>query len=301
MKSRCSAAGTIRKLASLRTVRWTMHIPETSSTCARWERSPAWIFDSKFACGSSKELRRSAAAAAPAATIESIRKEHGDSAVAGLASATNTNEAMFLMKKYFKGNVDFRLGKEDELYQQKQDELLRRLDKHPNTRGALDLGLAGELSGIRGLLERADEKQIRGAWISFHPQLVGDDASEIIDDLRRLIAALEFSVVSTTHDFEWVARASAVLPMAAWSEEVGTYTNYAGRVQITNRAVMPPGEAQHLHHMMAELLLLSGVPTPHEPAAIFEALSREVPAYDGLDYDAIGLLGAAALPQPVEV
>jgi predicted molibdopterin-dependent oxidoreductase YjgC len=204
------------------------------------------------------------------------------------------------MNKYFKGNVDFRLDQEDTLYQQRQDDLLRRLDKHPNARGALDLGLAGGLNGLRGLRERAEKKEVRGAWISFHPQLVGDDPPEIIDELLRLIAALEFCVVSTTHDFEWARKASAVLPMAAWSEELGTYTNYAGRVQITNRAVMPPGEAHHLHHMMAELLLLSGVPTPREPAAIFEAISREVPAYTGLDYEAIGALGVSA-NQPVEV
>jgi NADH-quinone oxidoreductase subunit G len=232
--------------------------------------------------------------------FEALRKEHGDSAVAGLASATNTNEAMFLMKKYFRGNVDFRLGKEVDLYQQRQDDLLRRLDKHPNTQGAMDLGLAGEWSGLRGMRERAERKQLRGAWISFHPQLVGDDAPEIVDELQRLIAALEFSVVSTTHQFEWAAKASVLLPMAAWSEELGTYTNYAGRVQLTNRAVMPPGEAQPLHLMMAELLLLSGVQIPHEPAVIFELLSREVPAYGGMDYDSIGLLGAAAA-QPVEV
>ena len=44
--------------------------------------------------------------------FESIRKEHGDGAVAALGSATNTNEALFLMKKYFQGRVDFRLGNE---------------------------------------------------------------------------------------------------------------------------------------------------------------------------------------------
>src|SRR5262249_36898757 len=232
--------------------------------------------------------------------LEAIRNEHGDSAIAGLASATNTKEAMFLMKKYFKGNVDFPLGEEEKLYEQRQDDLLRRLDKHPNTRGALDLGLTA-FNGLRGLRDRAEKQQVRGAWIAFHPQLVGDDAPEIVDELRRLIAALEFSVVSTTHEFEWSAKASALLPMAAWSEELGTYTNYSGRVQITNRAVMPPRETHHLHHMMAELLLLSGVPAPHESAAIFEALSLEVPAYSGLDYDTIGMLGAVAAAQPVEL
>ena len=233
--------------------------------------------------------------------FESVRQQYGDSAVAGLGSATNTNEALFLMKTYFKGRVDFRIGKEVELYDQRQDELLRRLDKHPNTHGALDLGLNGNLNGLRGLRESAESKEIRAMWISFHPQLVGDDALETIDELKGLIAALDFSVVSTTHHFEWARRASVLLPMAAWAEEKGTYTNYAGRVQITNRAVMPPGDAQPLHVMMTELLNLSGLTLSDDPRDIFDELSREIPVYAGMDYDAIGALGTAPVHAPQEV
>jgi predicted molibdopterin-dependent oxidoreductase YjgC len=231
--------------------------------------------------------------------FESIRREHGDSALAALASATNTNEALFLTKKYFKGRVDFRLARETELCDQRQDDLLRRLDKHANTRGAIDLGLAGPLGGLRGLLELAEKKEIRGMWISFHPQLVGEDEAGIIDELRRLISALEFSVVSTTHEFEWANHASILVPMASWAEEKGTYTNYAGRVQITNRAVLPSGEAQPLHIMMAELLNLSGVRVEHDPRNVFDWISREVAAYNAIDYDDIGLLGAVPV-QPAE-
>jgi NADH-quinone oxidoreductase subunit G len=233
--------------------------------------------------------------------FESTRNEYGDGAVAALGSATSTNEALFLMKKYFKGRVDFRLGKEVELYQQRQDELLRRLDKHPNTHGALDLGLAGGLNGLRGLRDLAEKKEIRAMWVVFHPQLVGDDAPEIFVELRRLIDALDFSAVSTTHDFSWTRGATILLPMAAWAEENGTYTNYAGRVQITNRAVMPPGDAQPLHVLMAELLMLSDVQVSPDPAAIFEWLRRETPAYGSLDYDAIGQMGCPTAATPEEV
>jgi NADH-quinone oxidoreductase subunit G len=222
---------------------------------------------------------------------ESIRKEHGPAAVAALGSPTNTNEALFLLKKYFQGQADFRLGNEVENYQKRQDDLLRRWDKHPNTQGAVELGLAGNLDGLRGLLQAAERKQVRGMWISFHPQLVGDDAPEIIDALQRLIGALDFSVVSTTHDFPWITKADVILPMAAWSEEQGTYTNFAGRVQISARAIMPPGEAKPLHAMMAELLTLAGTQVSPDPAAIFDWVAREMPAYAGLSYDAIGPLG----------
>ena len=119
--------------------------------------------------------------------------------------------------------------------------------------------------------------------------------------LKKLIAALEFTVVSTPGDFEWAHAASVLLPMAAWAEEKGTFTNYAGRVQITNRAVMPPRDAQPLHVMMAELLSLSGDKVPSEPAAIFDLIGREVPRYAGIDYDTIGPLGVMPVEMPQEV
>src|SRR5206468_11420091 len=137
--------------------------------------------------------------------------------------------------------------------------------------------------------------------ISVHPEVVGDDDAEIISELRKLIGALEYSVVSTTHTFEWTAGATLILPMAGWAEEAGTYTNYAGRVQLTNRAVMPPDAAQPLHVFMAEMLELSGVQVPHDPSAIFEWIGREVPLYSGIDYDSIGLLGMTAVQTPQEV
>lgn len=233
--------------------------------------------------------------------FESIRKQHGKTAVAALGSAANTNEALFLMKKYFEGRVDFRLDREVELYQERQDELLRRLDKHPNTRGALDLGLNGDLDGLRGLVRLAEKKQTRAMWIAFHPQLVGDDAPGIIDGLRQLIASLDFSVVSTTHDFEWAKQASVLLPMASWAEETGTYTNYAGRIQITNRAVMPDGDALPLHVLMSQMLKLSGVQVSTDPGAIFDWISREIPVYNGIDYDTIGPLGIAPAKRQQEV
>ena len=137
-------------------------------------------------------------------------------------------------------------------------------------------------------------------WISFHPQLVGGRRSRS-RDLQKLIDALEFSVVSTTHDFEWARSASMLLPMAAWAEEKGTFVNFAGRIQLTNRAVMPPGEAQPLHVLIADLLNRAGTQASDDPAAIFASITREITRYSGLDYDAIGPLGAVPAETPEEV
>jgi predicted molibdopterin-dependent oxidoreductase YjgC len=173
------------------------------------------------------------------------------------------------------------------------------LDKHPNTHGALDLGLATDLNGLRGLLDLAQRKQIRAMWIVFHPQLVGDDAPEVLRDLESLIEALDYSVVSTTHDFAWVSRATVALPMAAWAEETGTYTNYGGRVQITNRAVAPPGDALPLYTMMSHLLGHSGVQVSPDFGAIFDWMARETPAYADMTFAEIGPLGAETVKEAV--
>jgi NADH-quinone oxidoreductase subunit G len=232
--------------------------------------------------------------------FQSIRKEHGADAVAALGSATNTNEALFLMKKYFQGRIDFRLGNETQTYQKLQDDLLRRLDKHPNTHGALDLGLAGNLNGLQGVIELVERKQVRAMWISFHPQLVGEDDPVVLSSLERLLRGLEYSVVSTTHEFLWTTNASVVLPMAAWAEESGTYTNFSGRVQIANRAVAPAGESRPLYTMMSQLLGFAGTQVTPDPAAIFDWMARETPAYSGMTHAALGSLGLETQKETVQ-
>ena len=64
-------------------------------------------------------------------------------------------------------------------------------------------------------------------------------------------------------------------------------------VEITDRAVMPPGNAQPLHVLLAEMLRLSGTQVSTDPGAIFDWISREVALYSGMDYETVGLLGAA--------
>jgi NADH-quinone oxidoreductase subunit G len=221
-----------------------------------------------------------------------ISQEHGDAAIAGLGSATNTNEALYLMKRYFNGRVDFRLDRETELVGEQQDDLLRRLDKHPNTRGAMDLDLESDLGGLDGMLKLARAGSLKAVWVSYHPQLVEADSGKVVEKLGQLIESTDFSVVSSPAECDWAQSASIRLPMAGWSEENGTYTNYSGRVQIANRAVATVGDIWPLHRLMARMLQLSGSDTSQNPEHIFDLIASQVPAYSGLDYDLIGPMGA---------
>ncbi|MBB3770443.1 NADH-quinone oxidoreductase subunit G [Angulomicrobium tetraedrale] len=58
------------------------------------------------------------------------------------------------------------------------------------------------------------------------------------------IAPGAFVVYLGTHGDRGAHRADVILPGAAYTEKSGTYVNTEGRVQITNRAGFPPGEAR---------------------------------------------------------
>jgi NADH-quinone oxidoreductase subunit G len=53
-----------------------------------------------------------------------------------------------------------------------------------------------------------------------------------------------FVIYQGTHGDRGAHRADVILPGAAYTEKSGTYVNTEGRVQQTNRAVFPPGEAR---------------------------------------------------------
>ncbi len=53
-----------------------------------------------------------------------------------------------------------------------------------------------------------------------------------------------FVVYIGTHGDAGAHRADVILPGATYTEKSGTYVNTEGRVQMTNRAVFPPGEAK---------------------------------------------------------
>ena len=96
-----------------------------------------------------------------------------------------------------------------------------------------------------------------------------------------LVSRLEYSVVLATHKAEWHASASVVLPVAAWSEEEGTYTNFHGRVQFAGRAIEPGGDALPLWEVFAMLLHASGAESPWMAAHVFPEHGRKRSGYRG--------------------
>ena len=101
--------------------------------------------------------------------------------------------------------------------------------------------------------------RVGGLDIGFVPEKGGLDTAAMLDaeigglDLLFLLGADELDlsrlgrtivVYLGTHGDNGAHRADIILPAAAYTEKSATYVNTEGRVQMTARAVFPPGEAK---------------------------------------------------------
>jgi len=226
-------------------------------------------------------------------TLREIAERDGAKSILGFASPSATNEALFLFKTYLADQIgasllEFRLGAEDKDAIAQEDEILRHLDKHPNSVGAVKLGLlSGDLGGIEGAIKAAREARIKaGLVVYLRPLVQRPEDQEREAKVAELIQALEFSVLLTPHKADWVAYASVALPVAQWSEEEGSYTNYQGRVQWAGAAISPGSEIYPIWRVMAMLLKARGAEDiGSSPREIFSAMVGKVPDFNGLTYD----------------
>ncbi len=78
------------------------------------------------------------------------------------------------------------------------------------------------------------------------------------------IPAGAFVIYQGTHGDRGAHRADAILPGAAYTEKSATYVNTEGRVQMTARAVFPPGEAKEDWAILRALSALVGETLPFD-------------------------------------
>ena len=238
------------------------------------------------------------------ATLKEMSDAHGPESILGFASPSATNEALYLFKQYLSGRFgasrfEFRTDHEDRTVKLPEDDVLRHMDKHPNSMGALNLGLASEeLGGIEGAIDAARSGLLKAGIVIYHKPLVprpGDDEAEA--RVAELVRSLEYSVVLAAHKAAWQRDASVVLPVAAWSEEEGTYTNFQGRVQFAGKAVHAGGDIQPVWEVFANLLYASGDNALWLSVDdVFGRMSETEPGYRGVSLSEAKTLGA--LPTP---
>ncbi len=170
------------------------------------------------------------------------------------------------------------------------DDLLIRADKGSNSTGAA--WILGEGATEAAVLEAVGRGEVDALLV------VGDPLYP--EDTAGLPAGLRPRVKHVVYVGPFVAgaaaEASVLLPMAAWSEEDGTYVNFQGRVQRLQRAHTPLSEGRPGWRVVLDLAEAAGVVMPRWTSAedVLGDMVRSVPALEGLDPRAIGLLGVRA-------
>src|ERR1043166_3424194 len=205
--------------------------------------------------------------------------------LAAILSGRNTNEEAFLFAKLIKKlSTDSSL---EVFYQERQlsevQKILMSPDRSPNFHGARDMGVDSH-AGFDFLLQ-----QLLGGYFSA-AYIVGEDLIGVDgEQLRSALQKLSFLVVQDIRLTETAKLAHIVLPATHFGEKEGTYTNRKGRVQKLNPAIVVPEGALQDCDIFIRLLDLAGEKVSYEtPAQVFQALSQEIPAYQGLTYATIG-------------
>ncbi|MGU3536862.1 NADH-quinone oxidoreductase subunit NuoG [Methylobacterium sp. A54F] len=93
-----------------------------------------------------------------------------------------------------------------------------------------------------------------------------------------------FVIYQGTHGDRGAARADVILPGAAYTEKNATFVNLEGRVQTTNRAGFPPGDAREDWAILRALSDVLGQRLPYDSlGALRRALYAAHPHLAGLD------------------
>jgi len=165
-------------------------------------------------------------------------------AVAGILSASATNEDAFALRQFMQnaahsGLVSGFFTHPAEKDQQFKGGFVIRGDKLPNQAG-LQLILGREQPDVysRSLLEKIESGQVKAAYV------VHTDLSEIPEWVLETLRKLSFLVVEDVVMSPVAQIADIILPGTLYFEKSGTYLNYQRCLQLLQRAVVAPAGAR---------------------------------------------------------
>ena len=214
------------------------------------------------------------------AVAAAARALHGKRAYV-VASPSLSNETLYLLKRLVaktggSGHFAVRQGVEAPL--PGVGDLSLRADRAANVIGAELLGFMRDIDPLAAL----------GAGDVL---VIADD--ELAGVNAATVACADAVIVIGTAMPAAVTTAAAVLPIANFAEEEGTFTNLRGRVQRFLQARQAPGLARPSWSALADLLNALGEKAEYFVAsAVFDAMTTSEAPFTGLSYDGIALRGA---------
>ncbi len=231
-----------------------------------------------------------------ASQIGNFKKSFGPRSIGAMIGAQATNEEAFALKRLLLdtiGSDRIAMVSYTPPGMSGDDEFLIRANKNPNTRGLEAMGIPPAHFSEFGAAVAAGELKM---LILMRTDLLGMmGETEFIRDF----GALEYLVVLDTDASETAQMANQVLPIGAYPETDGSFTNFKGRVQRLSQAFPPPGEALTGIEAIARLgHAIDGQERTADANAIFTQLAASEPAFEGISFDAlmpygISLKGAA--------
>ncbi len=182
-----------------------------------------------------------------------------------------------------------------------------------NVQGACDMGaLPGVFPGYQAVADPEIRKKFEGAWgctLPANPGLtvvemthggpaekclqamfiMGENpmlSDPVLDRVQTSLRGLDFLVVSDIFLTKTAELADVVLPAACFAEKTGTVTNSERRVQLSHKAVEPPGEARTDDWIIQEISSRMGYPMQYDsPVEIMEEICLLTPIYGGIYHD----------------
>jgi len=198
-----------------------------------------------------------------------------------IVSARQTNEELWLLSK-LKAKLDAMSDSVPRVGE--GDTLLVSADKNSNTNGAKLTGVAGNPIGsnlpkIANGIRKGKIKTliVFGEDVTKHG--IGAD----------LLGKLDTLIVSDILPNKTTKLAHYLLPGCAHAEKRGTFTNAKGRIQKFTQAVEPPGNAQPEWEFLRDLVHnVTGQNGFLTIEGLFNAMAKDVPAFDGLTWSGFG-------------
>lgn len=204
--------------------------------------------------------------------------------VAIIASARQTNEELFLLKK-----IATKLGAVTDSIPRtgEADKLLLNADRNPNSNGSRLMGISSGKMGeqIPNIAKGIEQGKIK-TLIVFGEDVTKHGIS------ASLLGKLETLIVSDILPNETTKLAHYLLPGCAHAEKRGTFTNTKGRVQKFMKALEPRGDArpewEFLHELVFNVTGQDGYATIE---GLFNLMAKEIPAFNGLTWAGLGDTG----------
>lgn len=126
------------------------------------------------------------------------------------------------------------------------------------------------------------ESPVRGLYIMGENPIISDPDVAHAEDW---FLELEFLAVQDLFLTESARCADVVLPGASFAEKDGTFVNTERRIQLSRKAVNPPGDARADLDIVLDLSRRLGVPTPYTtPAEVFDEIARVTPNWRGVSH-----------------